>query len=72
MAPTAKNKTEPPSIRKVKRNPLKQTALLYLREALLEERYEVCAELIQAAQGFGADPFEISDLLEDRRRVPRL
>jgi hypothetical protein len=72
MLPTAKNKREPPSIRKVKRGPLKQTALLYLKEALLEENYELCDELIEAAHEFGADPFEIQSLLEDPRRMPTL
>ncbi len=72
MVPAAKNKTEPPSIRKVKRDPLKQTALLYLKEALLEENYELCDELIEAAHEFGADPFEIQSLLEDPRRIPTL
>ena len=72
MAPIAKNKTEPPRIRRIKRSPLKQTALLYLREALLEENYELCDELIKAAHEFGADPFEIQSLLEDPRRTPTL
>jgi len=56
---------------KVKRNPVKLTALLYLREALLEERYEECAGFIAVACEFGAQPFEIENLLEDLRRTPR-
>ncbi|MBI4430849.1 MAG: hypothetical protein HY587_03955 [Candidatus Omnitrophica bacterium] len=72
MAPTAKNRMRPPGIRRIKRNPLKQTALLYLREALLGENYETCAELIEFAKEFGADRFEIESLLEDPRRMPSL
>ncbi len=71
MVPT-KNKTEPPGIRKVKRDPLKQTALLYLKEALLDENYELCEELVGAAYEFGADSFEIQSILEDPRRIPSL
>ena len=71
MKPLAKRK-EPPRVRKIVRDPLKQTALLYLREALLEEKYEICAELIQIASEFGADLFEVQNLLEDPRRIPRL
>ena len=55
---------------RVKRHPVKLTALLYLREALLEERYEECAPLIATANEFGAQPFEIRNLLEDARRIP--
>jgi hypothetical protein len=47
------------------------TALLYLREALLEERYEVCGEFIATALEFGALSSEIRALLEDPRRHPR-
>ncbi len=57
--------------RRLGRHPVKLTALLYLREALLEERYEECAEMIGIAQEFGAQPFEIQNLLEDPRRIPR-
>lgn len=55
----------------VKKDPVKLTALLYLREALLEERYEECAEFIAIAVEFGAKPFEIKNVLEDRRRIPK-
>ena len=72
MVPAQKKRTEPPRIRRIKRNPLKQTALLYLKEALFEENYELCDELIEAAHEFGADPFEIQSLLEDPRRIPTL
>ena len=33
---------------------LRVTALLYLKEALVGERYEECAELVAAAKRFGA------------------
>jgi hypothetical protein len=52
------------------RHPLKLTALLYLKEALIREQYEKCADIIAFAQKFGAVPFEIQDLLEDPRRSP--
>ncbi len=58
-------------LRLVTRNPVKQTALLYLREALLDERYEECANFIAVARQFGAQRFEVQDLLEDPRRIPR-
>jgi hypothetical protein len=53
-----------------RKNPLKLTALLYLREALQREQYERCAELIRSAEELGAAPYEIQDLLEDPRRRP--
>ncbi len=56
---------------RIKKDPVKLTALLYLREALLEERYEECAEFIAIAVEFGARPFEIKNILEDRRRIPK-
>ena len=52
------------------KDPVKYTALLYLKEALQEERYEECAEFIATAREFGATPREIQNLLEDPRRVP--
>ena len=52
------------------RHPVKLTALLYLKEALIREQYEKCAEIVEAAREFGAQPFEIQDLLEDPRRSP--
>ncbi len=54
----------------VARHPLKLTALLYLKEALIKERYETCTEIIRYARWFGASDFEISALLEDPRRSP--
>ena len=58
-------------VRWIVKNPVKLTALLYLREALQKERYEECAELIEIAREFGARPFEILNLLEDPRRMPQ-
>ena len=52
------------------RHPLKLTALLYLKEALVREQYEKCPEIVALAQEFGAAPFEVQDLLEDPRRSP--
>jgi len=53
-----------------KRNPLRLTALLYLREALQNENYETCREIIAYARRFGATFRQIKNLLEDPRRVP--
>jgi len=58
-------------IRRAVKHPVKLTALLYLKEALLREEYEVCAEFIATAKEFGAQAFEIQNLLEDPRRIPR-
>ena len=58
-------------IRIVKRHPVKLTALHYLREALLWEQYELCADFIAVAKEFGAQAFEIQNLLEDPRRLPK-
>lgn len=52
------------------RHPVKLTALLTLREALLAEAYEECAFAINVAKEFGAQEFEIQNLLEDPRRSP--
>jgi hypothetical protein len=52
------------------RHPVKLTALLYLKEALLKERYEICESMVSIAKEFGAAQFEIADLLEDPRRKP--
>lgn len=56
---------------RILRDPVKLTALLYLRDALLNERYEECAECIEIALEFGAQQFEIQTLLEDARRFPK-
>ena len=61
----------PPTWALVKRNPVKLTALLYLREALFRERYEECPQFIEVAKEFGAMESEIEELLEDARRIPR-
>ena len=70
MTPTT-NPIRPQRFQRVGRDPVKLTALLYLREALLAERYEECAEFIAAAREFGAGHYEIQNLLEDPRRMPR-
>ena len=57
--------------RPLKKDPVKLTALLYLKEALLGERYEECAEFIAIGYEFGAQDCEIQALLEDPRRNPR-
>ena len=49
-------------------HPVKLTALLYLREALLEERYEEMEELVEIAQDFGAGYWEIRDVLASSRQ----
>ena len=54
----------------VLRHPIKLTALLYLKEALLKEQYENCKGIIVIAKKFGAADFEVEDLLEDPRRTP--
>ena len=55
---------------------LKATALVYLEEALLSERYEECAQLVRSAQRYGASPKEIEQVIADvvkglRRRIIR-
>ncbi len=52
------------------RHPVRLTALLYLKEALLREKYEACEEIISLAKEFGAEGYEVQDLLEDPRRTP--
>ena len=52
------------------KHPVKLTALLYLKEALLDEQYEICQEIVDTAKEFGAAEYEIRDLLEDPRRRP--
>ncbi len=54
----------------ITKDPVKLTALLYLKEALLNQEYEVCREFIEIAKEFGAQDFEIQYLLEDPRRKP--
>lgn len=57
--------------RRTSHHPVKLTALTYLREALLEERFEECALAIRIAKEFGAQDFEIQNLVEDPRRKPQ-
>ncbi len=59
-------------IARAAKHPVRFTALLYLKQALLDERYEDCAEIIAIAQEFGAETREIRFLLEDPRRQPRV
>ena len=59
----------PPGRRRPAINPVALTALLYLKEALLEERYEECAALIQIALEFGAGQARVGYLLEEPRRT---
>ena len=66
----AKNSNREVTLKKIEKNPVKLTALLYLKEALLNQQYENCREFIQIAKEFGAQDFEIQNLLEDPRRVP--
>ena len=56
--------------RRTSRHPVKLTALYCLKEALLDEQYEDCAPAIEIALEFGAQEFEIKNLLEDPRRRP--
>ena len=56
--------------RRTSKHPVKLTALLYLKEALLDEVYEECAGAIEIAREFGAEDFEVQNLLEDPRRKP--
>ncbi|MBI4395017.1 MAG: hypothetical protein HY583_02355 [Candidatus Omnitrophica bacterium] len=56
--------------RRTSKHPIKLTALAYLREAILNEVYEDCALAIDIAKEFGAEEFEIQNLLEDPRRKP--
>ena len=70
MTPTANFKRWFQGAPRKVQNPLKLTALLYLREALLQEKYEECAEIIGTALELGASATEIHYLLEDPRRNP--
>lgn len=51
-------------------HPVKISALIALKEALLGEKYEECPEIIAIAKEFGARDPEIYYLLEDPRRRP--
>ena len=52
------------------KHPVKLTALLYLKDALRNEQYEICADAIAIAKEFGATASEVQALLEDPRRTP--
>lgn len=60
-----------PTLLIVRKNAVKLTALLYLREALQRERYEECPLFVAVARSNGAQEREIEELLEDSRRIPR-
>ena len=42
---------------------LKVTALLYFKDALAQQEYESCAELVGSAKGFGAEQGEIDEVI---------
>ena len=70
MIDARNSKEKEVTLKKIEKNPIKLTALLYLKEALLNQQYENCREFIEIAKEFGAQDFEIQNLLEDPRRVP--
>ena len=72
MAKIAKNVTGGIrwSLERPSKDPVKTTALIYLKEALVRERYEDCGEFIRIAEEFGATRAEIRNLLEDPKRSP--
>jgi len=49
---------------------LKLTALLYLKEALVNQEFETCPELIETAKKAGAEQEEISTILAEYLNVP--
>lgn len=59
-----------PTGKGIVKHPVRLTALLYLKDALVRERYEDCSAIIAVAKEFGAAEGEIRALLEDPRRVP--
>lgn len=69
MIKTIGNAGRPRRVRSL-RHPVGLTALVYLKDALLQERYENCSEIIAVAKEFGAETYQIDDLLEDPRRSP--
>ena len=68
---TIRERPREPTLLQVKKDPVKLTALLYLREAVVAQRYEECPAFIQIAREFGAKERGIDELLEDPRRTPR-
>jgi len=47
-----------------KSHPVALTALIYLTEALVYERYEECLDCLSIALEFGAEGWEINNLLQ--------
>ncbi|MBI3292929.1 MAG: hypothetical protein HYZ73_09025 [Elusimicrobia bacterium] len=70
-AKTVEEKARLPTLLRVAKNPVKLTALLYFKEALLKQRYELCPGFLEVAREFGVQEREIEELLEDPRRTPR-
>ncbi len=50
---------------------LQVTALAYLQDALTNERYEECAQLVKAARQYGAQAREIQKVLVDGAKRTR-
>ena len=50
---------------------LQVTALAYLQDALANERYEECAELVKAARKYGAPANDIQKVLAEGARRAR-
>ena len=69
--PKIEERARPLTLLEVKKDPVKLTALLYLRESLISQRYEQSAQFIAVAKEFGAKEREIEELLKDSRRMPR-
>lgn len=46
-------------------HPVLLTAMVYLRDALVAERYEECAGLIEIAKEFGANTWDLHSILTD-------
>jgi len=44
---------------------LRLTALVYLKEALVEQKYETCQELIDTAKNVGVNPGDITAVITD-------
>ncbi len=42
---------------------LKTTALVYLQQALISQKFEDCQELVNKAKKYGASPSEISSVI---------
>ncbi|MDP3981147.1 MAG: hypothetical protein Q8Q33_07040 [Chlamydiota bacterium] len=52
------------------KRPMKNMVLYALKDVLLTEKYESCADLINIAMEFGASKDDVYYLLEDPRRNP--